>query len=76
MTEDEALVWLNQVKGRLYKSNRRDDGAQAWVALVRTPRAGRQNGKLIVALGASMTEATNAAADQWQSQWERFGQSH
>jgi hypothetical protein len=76
MTPEEALAWLRQVKGQLYRNNRHPSGTQAWVAVVRTPRNGRRNGKLIIALGSSMEEAAAAAENQWQEVWQAMGQTH
>ncbi len=76
MTNHEAAEWLRQVDGRLFRTPEKEDGAQAWVAMVRTPRAGLESGKLIIALGASMLEATTAAATQWQTQWNRLSDFH
>jgi hypothetical protein len=76
MTPDEALGWLRQVRGQLYRNNRHPSGIEAWVAVVRTPRNGRRNGKLIIALGSSMEEAAAAAENQWQEVWHRMGETH
>jgi hypothetical protein len=76
MTPEEALGWLRQVKGQLYRNNRHRSGTQAWVAVVRTPRDGARNGKLIIALGSSMEEAAAAAETQWQELWQRMSQTH
>ena len=76
MKPDEALTWLRQVKGQLYRNKAHASGKQAWVAVVRTPQAGTRKGKLIIALGESMEEATSAAEGQWQRLWERLGRSH
>lgn len=76
MTSDEALSWLRQVKGQLYRNKKHATGKEAWVAVVRTPRAGSRGGKLIIALGDSLEEATTAAENQWQEVWGRLGRSH
>ena len=76
MKTDEALSWLRQVRGQLYRNRRHESGKQAWVAVVRTPRQGSRRGKLIIALGESMEEATTAAEDQWQRLWEGLGPTH
>ena len=76
MKSDEALSWLRQVKGQLYRNNKHASGKQAWVAVVRTPRRGSRRGKLIIALGESMEEATSAAEDQWQRFWVGQGPLH
>ena len=75
MKSDEALTWLRQVKGQLYRNKQHESGKQAWVAVVRTPRNGTRKGKLIIALGETMEEATSAAEGQWQRLWERIGGS-
>lgn len=67
MTQREALDWLQEVEGQLYRNNRHTSGRDAWVAVVRTPRDVGRRGKIIVALGGSMEEATTAAAHQWQT---------
>jgi hypothetical protein len=76
MKPDEALQWLRQVQGQLYRNNRHDSGKQAWVAVVRSPRAGARKGKLIIALGDSMEEATTAAEGQWQRLWGGHSRTH
>ena len=76
MTPEEALSWLRQVRGQLYRNNRHPSGVQAWVAVVRTPRDGARNGKLIIALGSSMEEAAAAAQVQWQEVWDGLSQTH
>jgi hypothetical protein len=76
MTQDEALIWLSQVGGRLYRSSRKRDGAEAWVAVVRSPRAGRRKGKLIIALGETLLDATAAAEGQGQALWDGLGGVH
>lgn len=76
MNPDEALEWLREVNGQLYRNKPHPTGKNAWVAVVRTPRAGTKRGKLIIALGDSMEEATSAAEGQWQRLWERLGASH
>jgi hypothetical protein len=76
MTPEEALGWLRQVKGQLYRNNPHPSGTQAWVAVVRTPRNGARNGKLIIALGSSMEEAAAAAENQWQEIWHGMSQTH
>lgn len=76
MSRDDAIEWLREVDGQLYRNNRHPSGREAWVAIVRTPRAAGRRGKLIVALGGSMEEAAAAAAGQWNTVWETFGPSH
>jgi len=67
MTQREALDWLREVAGQLYRNKRGPSGRDAWVAVVRTPRIGERRGKLIVALAGTLEEATSAAAHQWQA---------
>lgn len=76
MNPDEALCWLRQVKGQLYRNRQHASGKQAWVAVVRAPQPGGRRGKLIIALGESMEEATSAAESQWQRLWGRLGPTH
>jgi hypothetical protein len=76
MTPEDAMSWLRQVKGQLYRNNRHPSGTRAWVAVVRTPRNGARHGKLIIALGSSMEEAASAAQYQWQEVWRLFGSRH
>jgi len=76
MTPEQALCWLQQVGGELYQSRSADAGRTAWVAVVRTPRLAERRGKLIIALGSTMLEATAAAEDQWQKLWQDLGAAH
>jgi len=76
MTPEEALGWLRQVKGQIYRNNRHSSGTQAWVAVVRTPRNGTRNGKLIIALGSSVEEAAATAKGQWREIWHGMSQTH
>jgi hypothetical protein len=64
------------VGGELYQSPHTGEGRTAWVAVVRTPRLDEKRGKLIIALGASMLEATTAAEAQWQQLWQGLGSAH
>jgi len=76
MNSEEALSWLRQVKGQLYRNKPHTSGKKAWVAVVRTPQEGARKGKLIIALGDSMEEATAAAEGQWQRLWGNLGSTH
>ena len=76
MSSQESLGWLRQVKGQLYRNKRHPSGIQAWVAVVRTPRNGARNGKLIIALGSSMEEAAATAKGQWHEIWHGMSQTH
>lgn len=76
MTPEQAIDWLQQVGGELYQSRHTGEGRTAWVAVVRTPRLAERRGKLIIALGATMLEATAAAEDQWRKLWREIGAIH
>ena len=76
MTPEQAIQWLEQVGGELYQSRNTGEDRTAWVAVVRTPRLAGRRGKLIIALGASMLEATVAAEDQWQKLWQELRTTH
>ena len=76
MGKEEALHWLRAVEGRLYRTGPAEGGRTAWVAVVRTPGAPGQRGKLIVALGDSLEEAADAALVQWERLWRAFGPVH
>jgi hypothetical protein len=75
MTADEAIAWLRQVDGELYRTPRGGDRA-AWVAVVRAPRAAPRASRLIVALGESLEEATATAARQWREELGFAGTLH
>jgi hypothetical protein len=76
MTPEQAMSWLQQVGGELYQSRHAGEGRTAWVAVVRTPQLAARRGKLIIALGSTMQEATAAAEDQWQKLWQELGAAH
>jgi hypothetical protein len=76
MTDEEAVSWLRQVDGRLYRSARNHSKGKACVAVVRTPRSGARDGKLIIALGQSLQEAVTAAEGQWQALWSDLSNVH
>jgi len=76
MTAEQAMSWLQQVGGELYQSRHTDAGHTAWVAVVRTPWLAARRGKLIIALGSTLQEATAAAEDQWQKLWQDLGGAH
>lgn len=66
METDEAIGWLREVRGQLYRNRPHPNGQNAWVAVVRTPRRGLRNGRLIIALGDTMEDAARAARGQWR----------
>ena len=73
---EEALCWLRDVEGSLYRSGPDPDGRTAWVAVVRTPGAPGVRGKLIIALGETLEEAANTALAQWRRLWRALGPVH
>ena len=76
MTNNEAMHWLQDVDGRLYRAPKKDAAPEAWVAVVRTPGLGPKAGKLIIALGGNAYEATSAAAETWQTLWNDLSTMH
>ena len=76
MTPEQAIRWLEQVGGELYQSRHTGEGRAAWVAVVRTPPLTQRRGKLIIALGSTMLEATAAAEIQWQKLWQDLATEH
>ncbi len=75
MTREQAVDWLRQVRGQVFRS-RRSNGSEAWVAVVHSPRPGPKRPRLIVALGESPYEATTVAEAQWQALWSEAGPFH
>jgi hypothetical protein len=73
---EEAMAWLREVEGRLYRSGPDASGRSAWVAVVRTPGRGGARGKLIIALGETLEGAAASAAEQWQRLWRGLGPLH
>ena len=73
MDAEQAVNWLHEVEGRLYRSNDHPSGIRAWVAVVPTPRSGIGRSKLIIALGSTAAEAAAAAEDQWRAFWSEQG---
>ena len=69
MTSEQALGWIKQVGGVVYHNKKADEPDNAWVAVVRTPGAVGQAGKLILAFGETLEEATGAAEAQWDTIW-------
>ena len=76
MTNSEALNWLQDVDGRLYRTKKKSTKPDSWVAVVRVPRTGARAGKLIIALGESAGEATLAAEETWQTLWSDLSNMH
>jgi hypothetical protein len=76
MSRDEAVQWLHEVDGELYRTPRSRAEAAAWVAVVRTPRSGARPPGLIIALGQTLQEAASAAASQWHAVWRTLSGVH
>ena len=67
MTKDEAIAWLREVDGELYRTAPGRRGRRAWVAVVKSPASGCSPARRIIALGETVQEATRAAAEQWRA---------
>jgi len=76
VSTEDALEWLREVEGRLYRSGPDASGRSAWVAVVRTPGRSGARGKLIIALGASLEAAASSAEEQWRKLWRALGPLH
>jgi hypothetical protein len=76
MTAEEALTWLRQVDGEVYRTPPGRRSRDAWVAVVRTPSSGFRAPRTIVALGETLEEAASAAASQWREVFQEFGPLH
>lgn len=76
MAPEDAIGWLRDVHGQLYRSGPSSDGRSAWVAVVRVPGRNGARGKLIIALGDTAEEATSSAEAQWQRLWQALGPIH
>ena len=76
MTPEQAVHWLREVDGELYRTRPGRSGREAWVAVVRAPRSDVPAGKLIVALGETLQEAASAAASQWREVFREIGPLH
>ncbi len=76
MTSEEATAWIRQVGGVVYHNKESEDAENAWVAVVRTPAAGGKAGKIILAFGETLEDATCAAEAQWDEIWGDLSQVH
>ena len=76
MKNSEAMTWLQDVKGRLYRTKKRSEKPEAWVAIVRVPGNSARVGKMIIALGESAGEAASAAEETWQTLWSDLSNMH
>lgn len=70
------MAWLREVEGRLFRSGPDALGRSHWVAVVRTPPLGQARGKLIIAIGETLEEATSTAEAQWRALWGVLGRLH
>jgi len=76
VTHREALRWLDQVGGLVFPNQDACDRDETWVAVVSTPPAQGNNGKIIVAFGGSIRMAADAAEEQWQNVWRSLSDLH
>ena len=78
MTAEQAVDWLRDVDGELFRTRPGRGGREAWVAVVRAPRPGARagNARLIVALGETLEEATSVAAHRWRDCFRPVGALH
>ena len=76
MTFDEALDWIQQVDGKLFQNPKKANENDEWVAVVRTPGPGHSNGRVIIAAGRTLQQATAAAESQWNDLWEKISRIH
>lgn len=76
MTAKEAVSWLRQVDGELFRTPPGRSGRNAWVAVVRSPLADTKTPRTIVALGETLEEAASAAASQWRDLFRGLGPLH
>jgi hypothetical protein len=76
MNRREAATWLRQVKGETLRNAGSLDDADLWISLVRVPAGTGQTGTLIVAFGATMEEATEAAEERWHALWRAGGRTN
>lgn len=76
MSAQEAIEWLREVEGRLYRSGPDPSGRSAWVAVVRVPGRAGARGKLVIAIGETLEEAATSAEEQWQRLWSDLGPVH
>jgi len=75
-SEQHALRWLEQVAGTVYHNRQDLECEKAWVAVVRTPAAHGNAGKIIMAFGETIEEAAGAAEEEWNSLWSGLSATH
>ena len=76
LIERDALRWLKQVDGTVYHNRQDNNGENAWVAVVRTPAANGNVGKIILAFGETIQEAAGAAEEEWTTLWNGLSATH
>ena len=75
MTAKQAVTWLRQVDGELFRTPPGRGSRDAWVAVVRSPLSDAKP-RTIVALGETLEEAASAAASQWRELFRGVGPLH
>ena len=75
-SEQAALRWLEQVDGIVYHNRNQEDDESAFVAVVNTPAANGQVGKVILAFGETIQEAAAAAEEEWNNLWSNLSANH
>ena len=67
----EAIAWLREVDGELFRTPTNRTGREAWVAVVRIPAPMARRRPMIVGLGETFEEAASVAAAQWRALLQR-----
>ncbi len=67
LSTDEAVRWLREVDGELFRTPPNRTGREAWVAVVRVPASLAERKPTIIGLGATLEEAASVAAAQWRA---------
>lgn len=75
-SEQAALRWLVQVDGVVYHNRNHGDDENAFVAVVNTPAAIGQVGKVILAFGETIQEAAGVAEEEWNNLWSTLSANH
>jgi len=71
-----AVRWLRDVDGRLLFRRDDPDGADGWVAVVKTPAATGRSAQLILGFGDSALAAVETAQEHWQHAWRKISAVH
>ena len=67
----QAIEWLREVEGELFRTPPNRTGREAWVAVVRVSAPLAKRRPMIIGLGDTFEEAVNAAAAQWHELLQR-----